>query len=178
MGSSGQLATLSLSHPPVVFTLNRFFCSSTWSTPSQCPRWFFVLARYNLCCHKTTTQAATLLIVQCDATKYIHTPATYPDNLFFLFFSFFYTSHVLPSPFCSLSHLYSRNSDPGSHPKLFSLLPTTVRASHFFIAGRFQLFVSSSTRVELCLPTLGALRNWLLFIFLQTNSKSRFEGYH
>ena len=35
----------------------------------------------------------------------------------------------------------------------------------FFIARRFQLFLPSSTRVELCLPTLGALGNKLL-IFL------------
>ena len=35
------------------------------------------------------------------------------------------------------------------------------------MARRFQLFLASSTRVELCLPTLGALSSWsfLLFIF-------------
>ena len=51
----------------------------------------------------------------------------------------------------------SRNSDPGSHGRLFS--PPTHYGSciAFFIARRFQLFLPSSIRVELCLPTLGAV---------------------
>ena len=43
-----------------------------------------------------------------------------------------------------------RNSDPGSLRRLFPPLPTTVRAL-LSIAGRFQLFLPSPTRVELCL---------------------------
>ena len=39
----------------------------------------------------------------------------------------------------------------------------------FFIARRFQLFLPSSTRVELCLPTLGALGKELLIIFVFAN---------
>ena len=35
----------------------------------------------------------------------------------------------------------------------------------FFIARRFHLFLPSSTRVELCLRTLGALSSWSCFIF-------------
>ena len=50
----------------------------------------------------------------------IHTSATYPDTLFSFFF--FFISHVLSSPFCSLSLLYSRNSDLGSHSRLLSPL--------------------------------------------------------
>ena len=71
-----------------------------------------------------------------------------------LFFSFFFPSHLLFSPFYSLPP--SRNSDPASHSRLF---PPTHYGSclAFFIATRFQLFLPSSTRVELCLPTLGAL---------------------
>ena len=34
-----------------------------------------------------------------------------------------------------------------------------------FIARRFQLFLASSTPVELCLPTLGALSSWSFYIF-------------
>ena len=34
-----------------------------------------------------------------------------------------------------------------------------------FIARRLQLFLLSSTRVELCLPTLGALSSWSFLIF-------------
>ena len=50
----------------------------------------------------------------------------------------------------------SRKSDPGSHSRLFSP-PYTLRfVPCIFIATIFQL-LPSSTRVELCLPTLGAL---------------------
>ena len=55
----------------------------------------------------------------------IHTPATYPDTVLFFSFFFFFPSHVLSSPFSSLSLLYtcSRNSDLGSHSRLFSPTP-------------------------------------------------------
>ena len=46
------------------------------------------------------------------------------------FFYFLFPSHLLSSPFYSLPP--SRNSDPGSHSRLFSPLPTTVRALHFY----------------------------------------------
>ena len=62
-------------------------------------------------------------------------------------------SYLLSSPFYSLSP--SRNSDAGSHSRLFSPLPTTVRALHLFRENISALL--SSTRAELCLPTLGAL---------------------
>ena len=65
----------------------------------------------------------------------------------------FSPSHLLSSPFYSLSP--SRNSDAGSHSRLFSPLPTTVRALHLFRENISALL--SSTRAELCLPTLGAL---------------------
>ena len=73
----------------------------------------------------------------------------------FSFFVFF-LSHSLSSPFYSLPP--SRNSDPGSHSRLFFPHPPRYGSClAFFIAIRFQLFLPSSTRVELCLPTLGAL---------------------
>ena len=68
-----------------------------------------------------------------------------PFFLFFYFFSipFIIFAHLL------LSLLPTRNSDPGSHSRLFSPLPATVRA-FFFIARRFQPFLPSSTRIESC----------------------------
>ena len=54
----------------------------------------------------------------------------------------------------------SRNSDPGSHSRLFSRSTNYGSCLAFFIARRFQLFLPSSTRVELCVPTLGALSSW------------------
>ncbi|CAN0495129.1 unnamed protein product, partial [Laminaria digitata] len=55
----------------------------------------------------------------------------------------------------------SRNTVPGSHSRLFSLPPSTVRA-FAFVARRGQHFLPSSTRVEFCSPTLlSALgNNW------------------
>ena len=79
-------------------------------------------------------------------------------------------------PFISVAHLLlyllpTRNSDLGSHSRLFYPLPATVRA-FVFIARRFQPFLPSSTRIELCLPTplQGAL---FLFLFLQIKSNVR-----
>ena len=80
------------------------------------------------------------------------------DDFFFIFISIPFIIFAL----LSLS-LHSRNSDPGSQSRLFSPLPTTVRA-FIFIARRVQHFLPSSTRVEFCLPTLlSALgNNWCL----------------
>ena len=41
-----------------------------------------------------------------------------------------------------------------------------------FIARRFQLFLPSSTRVELFSPTLGALSSWSFFYFCKKNKIS------
>ena len=76
-------------------------------------------------------------------------------------FSFFLIPFIIFALLLSLPP--SLNSDPGSHSRLFSPLPTTVCALHF-IARRFQLFLPSSTRVELCLPTLGALSSRSFFL--------------
>ena len=68
--------------------------------------------------------------------------------------------------FCFFSHLVfltllfslppSHNSDPGSQQALLPPCPLRF-VPRIFIARRFQLFLPSSTRVELCLPTLGAV---------------------
>ena len=86
----------------------------------------------------------------------IEVVSIYNINSVCVFFLFFFSSHLSSSPFFSLSFLRSRNSDPESHSRLF---PPTHYGSclAFFFARRFQLFFPSSTRVELFLPTLGAL---------------------
>ena len=51
---------------------------------TQCPRWFFILERYTLCGHKTTTQAATLYQVDSSSAMPCHKMcayASYPDTL-------------------------------------------------------------------------------------------------
>ena len=77
----------------------------------------------------------------------------------------------------SLPPINSRNSDPGSHSRLFSP-PYLLRfVPCIFIARKFQLFLPSSTRVELCLPTLGGLSSSSFFIlFLHISPKPRHGG--
>ena len=62
--------------------------------------------------------------------------------------------------------------------RLFFPLPTTVRALHF-MPRRFQLFLPSSTRVELCFTHARRSQQLILFsfFFLQINSKSRHGGF-
>ena len=64
--------------------------------------------------------------------------------------SFFFQSSLLYSPFFFLSLPPGRNSAPGSHSRLF---PPHPHYGSFvpciFIARTFQLFLPSSTRVEL-----------------------------
>ena len=77
------------------------------------------------------------------------------------FFRFF-QSHLLSSPFFSLSLLLV--TQIRGHLTCFS--PSPLRfVPWIFIARKFQLFLPSSTRVELCLPTLliGALSSWSYF---------------
>ena len=65
-----------------------------------------------------------------------------------------------PRTTSTLALFSSSNSDPGSHSRPSSPLPTTVRA-FIFIARRSQHILSSSAGVELCLPTLlGALSSF------------------
>ena len=68
---------------------------------------------------------------------------------------------IFSIPFIVFALLFSLppgpNSDPGSVMQVL-LPPYPLRfVPCIFIARRFQLFLPSSTRVELCLPTLGAL---------------------
>ena len=76
---------------------------------------------------------------------------TYPQ-VFFVFFA----SHLLSSPFF-FSVPPSRNSDPGPVTyQAFAPRSPLRFVPCIFIARRFQLFLRR--RLELCLPTLGALR--------------------
>ena len=101
---------------------------------------------------------------------------TGPLTLFFFFFLFFHPIYyVRPSILSLLVVTQIRGHITGSSPPL----PTAVRDLHtwyFVFARRFQLFLPSSTRVELCLPTLGPLSRYPFFFFLQINSKYRHGG--
>ena len=69
-------------------------------------------------------------------------------------FSVLLFPHYLFSPFFCFSPPYSSsgNSDPGSHSRLPSLLPTRARA-FLFVARILQLFLPSSTCVALSFVT-------------------------
>ena len=81
-------------------------------------------------------------------------------------------------PFIILALLFSlppsRNSDPGSHCRLFSTLPTTVRALHFY-PEKASAFLLWSTRVELP-PTHARCSHQLILYFCKINSKSHRGG--
>ena len=89
--------------------------------------------------------------------------------------TFFLLLHLMCFPRPTLPLPPTGSSDPGSHSRLCSPLPTTVHA-FIFIARRIQHFHSWSTRVELCLRTLlGALSSWSLFLFFQISINSKFH---
>ena len=71
------------------------------------------------------------------------------------FFSFFFFLFFFSIPFIIFALLFSlppsRNSDPGSHSRLFSTPTRYGSCLGFFIARRFQLFLPSSTRVVTCM---------------------------
>ena len=90
-------------------------------------------------------------------------------------FSFFLPRSIY-YPRTTLALSPSSNSDPGSHSGPSSPLPTTVRA-FIYVARRIRHFLSSSTRVELYLPTLlGVLAVDSFCAFLQIKSKSHDGG--
>ena len=90
------------------------------------------------------------------------------------FFLFFLPSHVLLSYYLRSSFSLSllvvtqiRRHIAGSS------LPFPLRfVPCIFIARRFELFLPSSTRVELCPPMLHALSSWYFSFFWQINSNS------
>ena len=91
--------------------------------------------------------------------------------------TFFLQSYYIRPSFFSES-LNSRDSDPGVTWQVL-LPPSPPRfVPCFFIARKIQLFFPSSTRVELWLPTLGALSSFVvdLFLFLQIYSKCHHGG--
>ena len=72
-------------------------------------------------------------------------------DIFFSHISFIFSALFLSS-YPSQHVAQIRGHQAGS----YSPLPTTVRA-FVFIAGRFQLFIPSQTRIELSLPTLQGI---------------------
>ena len=84
------------------------------------------------------------------------------QRIFFLslssFLFSFFPSHIFSSPFFYLSLLLIVVTQIRGHIAGSSTpLPTTVRALHFYYEKMSALSSLSSTRVELSLPTLGAL---------------------
>ena len=76
--------------------------------------------------------------------------------------------------FFSLPPIYSRNPDPGSHSRLFSPPPGYGSCLALLSRQEFSSFLPSSTRVELCLPTLLGARSQqltLLFFFAKKKIK-------
>ena len=85
-----------------------------------------------------------------------------PASALLHFICFFLRPIYCLRPSFSLPPLNSRNSDPGPHSRLFSP-PSSLRlVPCIFIATRFQLFLPSSTRVELCYCLLLATTTVLL----------------
>ena len=85
-----------------------------------------------------------------------------PKSPVFFHVETLYYVYLFPIPFITFALLFSlppsRNSDPGSHSRVFSPLPTTVRASHFYREKTSALSsLVDSLRVELRLPTVCAL---------------------
>ena len=110
---------------------------------------------------------------------------------FFVLFCFvsFSIPFIIFALLFSLPPINSRNSDPGSHSRLFSL-PTTVRALHFYREKISALFSLVDSR-RIVLTHARRSQQLILFLFFQINSKSRhggirthgptlvaFEGYH
>ena len=111
--------------------------------------WFVIDIYFRAGCN-LTKQLCQINIVTHTTTSIRTYVRTYVRTYFFFFSHTWY--HLLSSPiFFSLPP--TRNSDPGSHCRLFSPPPATARA-FIFIARRFLRFLSSSTRIELCLHTL------------------------
>ena len=68
----------SRTHPPQPFVLNTPFIPLVGIQHTQCPSWVFILERYQLCGHKTRTQAATWYHVDSGCTVPCHNIRTQP----------------------------------------------------------------------------------------------------
>ena len=88
---------------------------------------------------------------------------------FSLFFFFSFPSHSLSSPFFSLSLLLIAVTQIPGHMASSSLPSSLWFLPCILIPRRFQLSLPSSTCVELCLPTLGALSNFRFFFIVANN---------
>ena len=88
---------------------------------------------------------------------YIYTYSVYIAHVFFFLIPFM----IFAFP-CSLPR---RNSDPGSHSRLFSPLPSTVRALHFYREN--SLAVASLVDPRRIVPTHARRSQQLIPFFLQ-----------
>ncbi|CAN0028038.1 unnamed protein product [Laminaria digitata] len=83
-----------------------------------------------------------------DVNHYVPGMFVHVNYRVFFFFVFFFFLHPIDNPRPTLPLPPSSKSDPRSHTRPYSPLPTTTRA-FVFITRIIQLFVPSSTRVEL-----------------------------
>ena len=97
---------------------------------------------------------SSLLLYKYKHTNTKQRTSTYERGIVYTFFFFFF-SFFFSIPFIIFALLFSlppsRNSDPGSHSRLFSTPTRYGSCLGFFIARRFQLFLPSSTRVVTCM---------------------------
>ena len=87
---------------------------------------------------------------------------------------FFFPSHLLSSPFCSLSLL--RSSDPGLHSRLFPPPTHYVWCLAFLSRDDFSSFLPRRLASNCAYHARRSQQLIVFFLFLQMNSKSRHGG--
>ena len=96
-------------------------------------------------------------------TVFVHNEfAVFFSHIPFIFFALFFLSP-------------SRNSDPGSHSRLFSPLPTTVRALHFYRENISALSPLVDSR-RIVLTHARRSQQLGLFLFMQMSLRSHHGG--
>ena len=108
----------------------------------------------------TTTVLYTELQNRSLANKAVHNAFCFPALFFVHSIYYLHPSFSLSLPVVT----QIRGQITGSSPSL----STTVRALHFY-REKNQLFLPSSTPVELCLPTLGTLSSSSYFVCFFAN---------
>ena len=98
----------------------------------------------------------------------------YSNNSVLLLQLFFFP-RLFSSPFF-FSTPPSRHSAPGSHRRLFSPLPHYGSCLAFFIARRFQLFLTFVDSRRILLTHARRSQQLILILFLQINPKPQHVG--
>ena len=150
-----QTLVCQVDHIPGISGICGFSHSDDTGSGETCP--------VNFACHEKTCQ---VFFVFC-----------------FLFFVFvFVFIFYLPPPIYYLRLFFffsippSRNSDPGSHRRLFFPPLHYGSCLVIFVARIFQLFLPSSTPRRIVLTHARRSQQLMLLFFLQINSKSHHGG--